>query len=91
MAIFELKSKYSAIIKFLIHTVSIPISEAVCGSQGPVINRVILKRTTANDRKMAEMDSTDMRVFIMLNSLPSKYKITAKFLEVLIKKYGMSC
>ena len=43
LAVFELKSKYPVIIKFLIHALYIPVSEAVCESWVSIINRVMLK------------------------------------------------
>ena len=34
LAVLELKSKYPVIVKFLIHALSIPVSEAICESWG---------------------------------------------------------
>ena len=46
----------------------------------------MLKRPTANDGKMAEVGTTDKRVFIKLNCLPPDYKNTRKFLDVALIK-----
>ena len=51
----------------------------------------ILKRPTANDGEMAEVSTTDMRVFNMLNDPPPECKNNRKLLEIaLIYKYGIS-
>ena len=48
-------------------------------ARGYVLDSVILKRPTANDRKMAGVDATDMKVFIMLHGPLLEYKNARKF------------
>ena len=48
-------------------------------ARGYVLDSVILKRPTANDRKAAEAGSTDMRVFVLLSSPPPELKNTINF------------
>ena len=58
---------------------------------GAIENRIMPKRLRANDGLMVEVGTTDMRIFIMLNNPPPKYKNTKKISKVaLIKKYEMS-
>ena len=66
MAVFEQKSKYLVIIKFLIYALFTSGSEAVCESWGFVINSLMLKKPTANDGP----------------GIPPGYKNARKFLQV---------
>lgn len=91
LAVRELRSKYPSIIKFLIFSLAIPVSEAICESWGSVVNNVITKRPMSSDGSTNDIGITDMRVFIMLNGPPAGYKNIRKFLKIaLIEKYGMS-
>ena len=47
------------------------------------MSKVMLKRPTANDRKMVEEGSFEMRVFLMMNGPPPENKNTRNFSRLL--------
>ena len=70
MAVFE--PNLPVIIKFLVHALSIPVSEVVCESKGVCYRYFYAKMSTANDGKTAEAGTTNMRIFIVLHGSPQE-------------------
>lgn len=73
LVVLELKTKYPKIIKFFIHMLSVPVSEAICKNWGSVINSVMIRRPMTNDDNANDIGTADMRVYVKLNGPPPEY------------------
>ncbi|GBO09953.1 hypothetical protein AVEN_19047-1 [Araneus ventricosus] len=76
-------------MRFIVFNISIPVSEAICESWRPAIDKIVQERPTEIDGDDAAVGTTGKRMFIYSNGAPPGHKSVRNLLKAaIVAMYG---